>query len=216
MSFTGQSVITTAQEELLDPSQIYWGTPELLDYLSKGLNALAVVKPDAVAVLATYTLVPGSSTQTIPSDGFMFLDLVRNLAPTVSAIREVDRNHLDHADPNWPSATGTQVLHFTFDPRFPRIFEIYPGPANGAMTTQLRYAQNPTPVSDVNQAIPLDQIYQTPLVYYVLSMAFAKNTRRQDVSKSTGFMGLFSQYLGQKSQVQVQISPRTAVQNGGQ
>lgn len=213
MSFPASKVVSTVETELLDPDNVYWTDAELIDWLNKGLKTLASQKPDAFAFIAPFTFVAGS-TQTIPDDGFEFLDLVRNLTPVVSAIRQVERNHLDHADPNWPATVGTSVLHFTFDPRFPRNFEIYPQ-ATGA-TAQIRYARTIADVTADSDSITLDDVYEPCLVYYVLSMAFSKNTKRQDISKASGFMQLFGQFIGQKMPTQMQFAPKTPQENSGQ
>lgn len=216
MSFLVSDVITTVQTELLESgSGVYWTQPELIDYCDKGIKTLAGLKPDTVANNATYTFINGTATQVIPSDGFLFLDLIKNLSPSVSAIRQVERNHLDHADPNWPAASGTSVLHFTFDPRNPRYFQIYPQ-STGTQTAEILYAQTQPTVTALTDSVDIDNVYVPCLVYYTLSMAYSKNTKRQDITKSSSYMALFGNFIGQKMPMQIQFSPKTPTENSSQ
>ena len=56
--------------------------------------------------------------------------------------------------------------------------------------------------------------YQYPIERIMLSLAFAKNSVRQDLSKSQAFMNEARLALGLKSQGQVAVAPKTSQSPG--
>ena len=64
------------------------------------------------------------------------------------------------------------------------------------------------------ETIALSDAYQYPIERIMLSLAFAKNSVRQDLSKSQAFMNEARLALGLKSQGQVAVAPKTAQSPG--
>ena len=194
---------TRVRATLLDSGGVYWPDAELYDYLSAAQTAVVNLKPDAYAQTVFVSLVPGV-LQSIPSDGSQLLDVVRNADGT--AIRQIDRNALSHANQSWASGGQTEVLHFMPDPRNPLRFHVFP-PSDGTSSVEVVYAGTPPRVTQAGDSLALADVYESALHAYVCALAFAKNTDRGDLAKYQGFMGQFYQLVSGKSQAQVAEAP---------
>lgn len=206
-------ILNRAAKTLLDETGVVWNPAELLDYLNAGITAIVAAKPDAFTVNAPFPLVAGTK-QSIPASGIQILDVIRNLgaggATPGGVIRQAERTALDHADPQWHTATGTEVLHFMTDRRDPRVFYVYPARTSLPWSVELLYASHPPRISAPNEILPIDDLYESPLHAYVCGYAYAKNTKRQDVGKMNGYMTMFANSIGVKSQVQFAFAPTPA------
>lgn len=207
MSIAASVIINRVQETLLDQTDTYWDTPELLDYLNAAITGLTLVKPDAFTITAQVALTTGTSTQTIPAAGYQFFDIVNNVSPTVMAVREIERNHLDNADPNWRSITANYIAHYFADVRNPEVFHVFPVP-NVVVTVEMVYAATPPRLILTTDIISVDSVYENPLYHYTLGEAYSKNAKRGDVTKAQMYYNLFFTLLGQKQQVQVSYAPK--------
>ena len=78
MALTAQQIIDRAKQTLNDPDAIQWPELELLGYLSDAQRAAVLVKPEVNPVTVCMQVVPGSR-QTIPDDGWLLLEVVRNM-----------------------------------------------------------------------------------------------------------------------------------------
>lgn len=199
------TVIARVRATLLDPNGMYWPDAELYDYLAAAQTAVVNAKPDAYAQTVFVQLAAGS-LQAIPLDGVQLLDVTRNQDGT--AIREISREALAHANSAWASedATSNVVLHFMADPRNPLRFHVYP-PSNGMSSVEVVYAGTPPRPAQASDQLGLADVYETALHAYVCALAFAKNTDRGDLAKYQGFMAMFQQLLGLKSQAQAGQAP---------
>lgn len=206
------SVITDAAAvTLVDTDNITWSEAELLGYLSEALRATALVKPDLVTVQAAVTLAAGV-LQNLPAGGIALIAIPRNTSGRV--VTEVDQQLLDEVQRFWPGATPeATVEHFTVNPTTPRQFNVYP-PNDGTGEIVILYGAVPTAIADPDDELPVTDVYQSPLTQYVLSRAYAKNTKRQDLVKAAAAMQDWARAIGAKSQAQAAISPKVASQPG--
>ena len=148
MTTSAQSVLNRVVITLQDASAVRWSTAELVRYLNDGQRDIALVRPDATATPATMTLAAGAR-QTIPSAGAKLLDVIRNTTGTQRAIRLVARNVLDAQNPDWYSKTGvTDIRHYTFDTREPRVFYVYPPAASTGASVEMVYSAYPTDITE--------------------------------------------------------------------
>lgn len=217
MTIAASVIISRVQTTLLDLTGVLWTQAELLDYLNAGINAIVAVKPDVSVATATFAVTNASAKQTIPSDGLELLDVVRNLSTTGTAIRQVERNHLNHISPTWAKTSTTgDILHYTHDKRNPTIFYIYPQPASGTNNIELVYAQIPARLTLVSQSIPIADIYESPLHNYVVAYAYAKNAKRGDLTKAQAYFAMFANSIGARTQAQFMFSPDTPNEKGGE
>lgn len=212
MALAASVIIDRVETVLLDSTNVRWTAAELLDYLNAGITAIVSIKPDSSVFVGSFTLANASSKQTIPSDGTQFLKVSRNLSPATSVITQVEENHLNHAKSDWHNTVGTPA-HFVFDPRLPNKFYIYPQPASGTNTVELAYVQIPTRLASAASTIPFEDGYETPLFYYTIAFAYAKNAKRGDIMKANSYMNLFYSFFGIKTPTQFQFSPNTPLEN---
>lgn len=184
MTTTAQSVILDVQTQLQDLSGIRWPASELVRHLNDMQRLIAEARPDSTAESVTLTLVAGVK-QTIPATAASLIEIDRNVSGKQKAIRQVVRNMLDAIEPGWASGTQKgEIVHVMFDPRKPRIFEVYP-PA--VVSTQIigTVSNFPTDVaapsgaglvaSTVSGNISLADSFKNALHHLVLWRAFSKD-----------------------------------------
>ena len=209
MAITVGRIVTRAQKTLLDETGVQWGEDELIDYVNAAMNAIVGYKPDAYIKDQAFSIA-NSSKQTLPADGIVLIDITQNLgaggATPGKAIRQIDRTHLDHTNPDWHTATGTAVLHFTYDKRNPKTFYIYPYVA-GTWNVRIAYSAHPPAVDDTADAFPMDDLYENPAYFWIMAAAYAKNSKREDIGKYQLYSKQFSDCLGLKQQAQIQYTP---------
>ncbi|AXQ30450.1 hypothetical protein D0B54_17980 [Solimonas sp. K1W22B-7] len=200
-------ILQRAARTLFDETGVRWPPAELLDYLNAGIGAIVAAKPDVAATAQPFELV-GGSRQDLPQDFIQFLGLTRNLgadgATPGRAIRQVERNELDHGYPDWHSATGEAVLHYCHDRRLPRLFYVFPAAAGWV---ELQGVKAPAEIVDAAETLPLDDLYENPLHNWVVAYAYAKSSKSGDMNRSGAYMTLFANALGLKSQLQFSFAP---------
>ncbi len=186
MPIAGTSIEASARRILLDPAPgTTWDGAAMLKFINEGIRAIVGLKPDAAPELGTLTLTAGVD-QTLPALGTVLMDIRENVA-SGSPVSHARRDLLDVTDPGWRASTPTvDVAHFMFDPRTPRRFQVYP-PNTGAGQVRALYGAVPTAMAALAENVPLPDVYEAPLITYVLSRAYAENTDRQDLAKSEAY-----------------------------
>lgn len=203
-------IITGARGTLIDAAKAAWPDADLIAYLAEALSATAAVKPDMYTVRGFITLVAGELQQ-IPDDGVALIEIDRNSdAAGGRVVTQVDAGLLAECSRFWPAGTKqAQVEHFTADPRTPKRFKVFP-PNDGTGVVNCVYgAVPPAPIALTDDVLVSDT-YQAPLIAYVLARAYAKSTKRQDLSKTNGYFGTWGQLLGLKSKGQTAVAPKVA------
>jgi hypothetical protein len=218
MAFTAQKVLQRVVITLLDPNAIRWPTAELVRYLNDGQRDIALVRPDATSTTATLALAAGAR-QTLPSSGAKLLEVIRNTGGNKRAVRLVDRVILDAQNPNWYNITGvTEIKHYTFDPREPRIFYVYPPAASSNASVELIYSAYPTDITepsgsalytDVTGNISVADIYVNALVNYILYRAYSKDSENtQNATLAASFYQLYQSLLGTELSGTTGVAPK--------
>lgn len=211
MPIVASVILDSVAGTLLDRAHRAWPAADLLAYLNEALNATAFVKPDFYVLQASVTLAAGEQ-QDCPTDTVALIDVPRNTGGRV--ITQVDKGLLDESNRFWPASTQEVVVeHFTEDPRNPRRFVVFP-PNNGTGTVDLIYGAVPPVLTTAADTIPVPTSYQTALEQFVLAKCYAKNSKRQDLSKSTAAMQSWGQLLGLKSNAQITTAPKVIAQQG--
>lgn len=173
------AAITRIATVLQDPSNIRWPADELRLWISDAQREIAAYKPDALVRTAVHPLVAGSR-QTLPADGFLLVDVVRNMgtggATPGSAPRLVSREILDAQLPGWhTTAPAAEVQHFVFDAANPQVFYVYPPqPATNQGSLELVYAAAPGEVAPGGN-LDLGDTWLPAIVNYVLHRAYSKD-----------------------------------------
>lgn len=190
MALLGSDIIGFARGTLLDAAGVAWSDAELLQYLNAGLTSLVSMKPDAYPKVVSLALVAGV-WQDLPADAVLFLDAIANTAGgsvTVEAAHEFIRVH-----PGWAADTASaNVQYVLFDPRLPTKFSVYP-PATAGATVMVKYGAKAARLTATSDSISVPDWYETALWAFVVATALAKNSKRQDLAKTQGFMSTFTQ-----------------------
>jgi hypothetical protein len=218
MAFSAQNVLQRVVITLLDPNAIRWPTAELVRYLNDGQRDIALVRPDATSTTATMALAAGAR-QTLPAAGAKLLEVIRNTNGTKRAIRLVNRVILDAQVPNWYNLTGvTEIKHYTFDPREPRIFYVYPPAASTGASAELIYSAYPTDITEpssgalysaVSGNISVADIYVNALVNYILYRAYSKDSENtQNAALAASFYQLYQNLLGVELNGTTGVAPK--------
>ncbi len=203
-------ILTRASIVLQDTTNVRWDLSELINALNDGQRDIALLAPEATTKTATVALVPGTK-QTLPATGLRLISVNRNMGTGSTpgrAIRLVSRTVLDAQRPNWhnenPSST---VLHYTFDPRNPKEFYVYPPQPAIPSSVELVYSDMPATVSS-GQAISVGDIYANALLDYVLYRAYLKDAEyTQNAERASLHYKAFATALGAKEPVDATVEP---------
>lgn len=213
MPITVETLLGSVSETLLDTARRTWDLPELVGYLNEALRATSFVKPDMHTVQDFVTLAAGIA-QALPEGGVALIDISDNEV-SGRAVTQTDLSLLQEENRFWPAATReVDAENYAADPRTPRRFYVFP-PNDGTGSVRITYGAVPdTLTGSSGEEIPVPSSYQAALTDYVLAKCYAKNSKKQDLTKSSTYMQQWGALLGLKSQGQVAIAPKVAVSAG--
>ena len=212
-------------EAILQDSNVRWPRLELQRWLNESYLSIVLLRPDANAKCATFTCAAGSKqTLTASSGGFptavRLLDIKRNVASssTKKVVRVVAQSVLDDQRPSWHTETQTaNIQHYTYDPRNPKDFYVYP-PAAATAQLEVVYVDMPSahalsdsqldPANSNTAVILLDDIYLGPITDWILYRAYSKDAEygANEARASSAFQ-TFNAAIGTKTQVDAAIAP---------
>jgi hypothetical protein len=185
MPISAQSIIRRAVETMQDNTSVRWPVAELVRYLNDGQREVVLYRPDSMVTNATVTLVAGAK-QAVPTNGSKLIDVIRNTGGTKRSVRMTMRNILDTQSPNWYNLTGvTEVLHYMYDARDPKVFYVYPPAASTGASVEIVYSAYPADITEpadgalytaVTGNISLPDIYGNVLADYILYRAYTKDS----------------------------------------
>ncbi len=199
-------IIAEARTTLIDPDSVTWDDSELIEYFNRGVQAACNIKPDLHVVTQNVELVAGVK-QSLPDNGLQLFDVVHD-AVGGSAITQVQRQLLSDSRPSWPTMAPTSaVKHFMADNDNVKTFWVYP-PNTGTGEVIAVFGAVPDEVTGTPYTSPLDLNYAPALHAYICALALAKNTKRQDLSKSSQWMQTFSGLISGKTQTQLAVAPK--------
>ena len=231
MPIPAQSVIRRCVETLQDNTSIRWPVSELVRYLNDAQREVILYRPDAAVTNASVPLVTGSR-QSLPMGGTKLVEVVRNSAGTKRAVRMVNREILDAQLPGWHAQTGvTEILHYMYDPREPRVFYVYPPAAATGAAVDLSYASMPADIAEpaegalytaVTGNLGVPDIYGNAVQDYVLYRAYTKDSEYAgNAARAQAHYGAFANALGVEVKATVAVAPnptgnpnRTAMAQG--
>jgi hypothetical protein len=217
MSIAAQSIVRRVVETLQDNTSVRWPVNELVRYLNDGQREIVLYRPDAMVTNAAISLVAGSK-QALPTNGTKLIEIVRNTGGTRRSVRLVNREILDSQAPNWHNITGsTEILHFMYDPRDPKIFYVYPPAAASGASLDAVYAALPTDVTEpadgalytaVTGNISVPDIYGNVIQDYVLYRAYSKDSEYAgNAARAQAHYGAFANALGVEMKATVNFQP---------
>jgi hypothetical protein len=126
---------------------------------------------------------------------------------------------LDDQLSEWHAETPTvDIQHYTFDPRHPKQFYVYP-PATAAAELEVIYTDTPgshaltatqlDPANGDPTVILLDDIYMSPIIDWVLYRAYAKDAESAaNEARAAAAFQAFSGAIGSKTQVDAAVTPQ--------
>ncbi len=216
MTIAAQSIVRRCVETLQDNTSIRWPINELVRYLNDGQREIVLHRPDAMVTNATASLVAGSR-QAIPTNGAKLIEVIRNSSGARKAIRLVNREILDSQTSGWHNLSGvTEILHFMYDPRDPRVFYVYP-PASVGAAVDLVYAAYPTDISEpadgslytaVAGNLSVPDIYGNVVQDYILYRAYTKDSEYAgNAARAQAHYAAFANALGIEIKATVAVQP---------
>lgn len=216
MPITGGQIITRAADILKDDGNIRWVLTELVRWLNTGQRMIVMYRPDAKYTVSAVKLVAGTK-QTVPEGGLKLIDVSRNMGADGEtpgrAIKLISKELLDAQDPNWhvtANATGV-IKHYVFDVRTPLDYYVYPQvPAAPDVYVELAHSVMPAELMDADDDIDVPDIYEDPLLNYLLSRCYAKDASYAgDTNRAAIYYQMFLGSLGIKTKIDVTGSPNT-------
>lgn len=217
MPTPAQSIIRRCVETLQDNTSIRWPVSELVRYLNDAQREVILYRPDAAVTNAPVPLAAGSR-QSLPSGGTKLVEVVRNSAGTKRAVRMVNREILDAQLPGWHAQTGvTEVLHYMYDPREPRVFYVYPPAAASGASVEVTYASVPADIAEpadgalytaVSGSIGVPDIYGNAVQDYVLYRAYTKDSEYAgNAARAQAHYAAFANALGVEIKATLAVAP---------
>lgn len=194
MAVTADKILTRVRSQLVDDGTTpRWTDAELLRHLSDGQRTIAALQPDFATKVAVVKLAVGTR-QVLPADGRSLLSVTRNMgtdgATPGRAVRVIMREVIDAQNADWHAAAKAQaVYNYIYDPQDQRAFFVFP-PSNGAGYVEINYQFTPPEITTTADTIALEDIYQTPLMDYVM---FRANQKDADSSGGLASAQLFLQ-----------------------
>ncbi len=212
MTILASDIITRVRVQLIDEgSVVRWTDDELLDWITDAQRAITVLSPSAASTTATVPLVTGTK-QSLPADGYMMLNAVRNVDSTGTiggrAIRLATRDSLDANNPNWHTDPASGVAYnYVYDPSEQLTFYVYP-PNNGSGYLQVVYAQLPVQLTADTDELIIQDAFQPALFDYVMMRAWQKDTDfAAGMQRAQAHMQAFAMLMQQADPTQLQNSP---------
>lgn len=217
MPIPAQSVIRRCVETLQDNTSIRWPVSELVRYLNDAQREVILYRPDAAVTNASVPLVTGSR-QNLPVGGTKLVEVVRNSAGTKRAVRMVNREILDAQLPGWHAQAGvTEILHYMYDPREPRVFYVYPPAAATGAAVDLSYASMPADIAEPSEGalytsvtgnLGVPDIYANAVQDYVMYRAYTKDSEYAgNAARAQAHYGAFANALGVEVKATVAVAP---------
>ncbi len=214
MAVSVETIINNVARTLLDTAFRTWTRAEHVANLNDAIRLICGdFKLDAYPKREFVTLVAGIA-QDLPAGGVALIDITDNEVSKRS-VTQTDLAILQEENRFWPRGTQqAEVENFAADPRTPRKFYVFP-PNDGSGSVRITYGAIPDELTGSSgEVVPLSDAFQYAIERIMLSLAFTKNTARQDLSKSQAFMNEARLALGLKSQGQVAIAPKTSQSPG--
>lgn len=215
MSTTAQSIIHRVTQSLGDNTSIKWPVDRLVRYLNDGQRDIVSHRPDAMNTSHVLALIAGHK-QPLPENGEKLINVLANTTGSRRAVTKVMLTALDSQVFNWRSMTPTQeILHFMYDPREPKHFEVYPPAALGA-SLEIEYAARPTDIAEptagqlytaVTGNISVGDLFANALADYVLYRCHAEQSEEAQPVRAQAHYGAYVSSLGIEAQATVAVAP---------
>ena len=197
---------------------------QYLYFLDDAISQVILSRPDANVKTSTVTLKQGTR-QTLPTDGYSLIEIYANVLDTTDdkitfgkPIYQIARKDIDyfrdwHNDESKPG----EIIEFSYDRRSPKTFWVWPPVGKSQVRIQMDYSFGlpqygilEEKESDIfNKDIPLDEMYRTPIVNYVLYLLYSTDSSSQlDRQLAQKYEQSFYQSLGIEYNASIKAMPR--------
>lgn len=208
---TAGAIIDKAVTQLIDISGVRWTRAELLKWLNDGLRQIVLMQPNATNTPGAVQLTAGTR-QLLPTGGWMLLGIYRNMGITGTtpgrAVRIISRELLDGFNPSWHTAAASAVTqNYIYDLQDQTAYYVYP-PSTGTNYLEINYSLQPTDLTSESQVIPMFDVFQAPLLDYVMFRACTKDAEyAPGVTLGQMYLSTFTAALSVKEQSEVRGTP---------
>jgi hypothetical protein len=202
MAILARSLIEAAARELEDLAFLRWRVNALAQYVNDALSDAVIRRPDLFHAKEVLTLTQGVA-QSLGSTGIKLVSV--NLAvATGRPITLTPGALLDAQVPSWRSRTPTtSVLHYIWDARSPKEFDVYPPAASGTQV-EAEYIKAPPSITlttgmsinDVTLSIDLPDYLDTALTAFVLHRSYSQRNELADPSKAAAHLQRYAELMG--------------------
>lgn len=218
MPITAQSVIQRSQDLLQDLAGTRWPASTLVPHLNAAQRLIRTARPDITATTAEVTLVAGSR-QTLPAAAANLIDIPSRSSDS-RAITLTDEVMLSAVEPGWRARTpSASTIHFMFDARSPRGYEVYP-PAQAGAKVWMEYSAYPADVaapsgdgkafSTVSGNIGLPDEWDTALMHVTVAYAYTRDAEYAGNSALAAYhLKQASDILGVQLQASALVAPKS-------
>lgn len=212
MTILASTIIAALRVTLLDPAPgVAWSDADLLTMLNEAERNACMLRPELYTKRVAIPMVAGVM-QALPAGGTVLLSLDVN-ATSGARCRRVDLAKLqttsDQFYPLNTSSPAVDVTWYALDSRDPKRFHVLL-PNNGTGSVVALYGAVPPQIAVVGTAISLDDVFELPLLHFMLAEAYAANTKRQDLTKAQFYRASFERQLGMSGQATAVVSPKAA------
>lgn len=208
---TAAEAVTAARRTLQDLDFERISDADLLKYVNAARRAFAVARPSAYDTTADIDLVAGA-VQTVPAACAIFYGLVGAVSGTAltTAITPVEAEYLDALEPGWRGATAAVPIHYIYDERTPRVFEVYP-PATAGQKVRHRFSAIPVDlISSDSMSGPESLVYEA-LVSFAVGRALMDDPESpENMQVAMVHMQLFASVTGANLRSLLSLSPNVA------
>jgi hypothetical protein len=212
---TAQTILNKAAIQLTDIANVRWTRAELLSWLNDGMRQIVLMQPSGSSTTVSKKLDAGTR-QTLPSDGWLLLQIYRNMGTTGTtagrAIRIVSREVLDGFNPGWHTEIPkAEVKNYIYDVQDQLAFYVYP-PNTGTQYVELNYSAQPTNLTSESQTIPIFDIFQSALVDYIMFRACSKDAEyAPGLQLAQAYLATFTASVQGKTQSEAVNDPTNAL-----
>lgn len=210
-------------ETILQDSNLRWPRLELQSWINEAYLNIVLARPDSNAQTGTLTCEAGTRQTLVNAfpGALRLLDVVRNLAAASNkrSVRLVSRQVLDDQRPEWHTETGSvDIQHWTFDPRQPKEFFVYP-PATTSAQIEVVYSA-PVGAHALGEAdldpdgadtttILLDDLYAPAIVDWVCYRAYSKDAEYgENTQRAQAHLAAFTSAIGARTEVDNAANPQ--------
>lgn len=220
MALTDGDIISNVRTLLFDSGAVRWPDAEIRFWLNDGQRIISALRIDSCTETRVITLAAGVK-QTIPTDTWLLLDIIRNVPASGGSIgrgiRLCELETLSAYSPTWPSDTAALTVdNYCYDERRPAIFYVYP-PVSSSATVNVEavLAVTPPTTTGTSSLLSIGDQYSPMLIDYILWRCFAKDAGLPNgMARAQMFMQSFYQGIQAGTMTMLKGSPNTATEGG--